>query len=261
MRCPPRALNLVMDAMNAVPPGAVPCSRRPCVAEKSPLTNRVRRQFAGIKAGRAIAAKHSYRAKTAVAPRPAAPRTFKDETQGIWDRKSGNVGAIGRGDQAAYHSTSDLGLNAQTTGGFGLDDPPGAAIGHQGREHRVVQLVAAAHRAIGAEQRQSGQREIADNVENLVARTLVAVTQSLGVEQPGIVEHHRILERGAKREAGAPEPRDIVHASESPGAANLAAESFRAEIEHKALTADHGIGEVDFVLGAEPVRIGAQSAD
>jgi len=148
----------------------VPCSGGPCVAEKSPLTNRVRRHFAGIKAGRAIAAKHGYRAKSAVAPRPAASRTFNDETQGIWDRKSGNVGAIGRGDQAAHHSTSDLGLNAQTTGGFGLDDPPGAAIGHQGREHRVVHLVAAAHRAIGAEQRQTGQREIADNVENLVAR-------------------------------------------------------------------------------------------
>jgi len=50
MRCPPRALKLVMDAMNAVPPGAVPCNRGPCVAEKSPLTNRVRRHFARIKA-------------------------------------------------------------------------------------------------------------------------------------------------------------------------------------------------------------------
>src|SRR5258708_33736010 len=189
VRCPPRALNLVMDAMNAVPPGAVPCSRRPCVAEKSPLTNRVRRQFAGIKAGRAIAAKHSYRAKSAVAPRPAAPRTFKDETQGIWDRKSGNVGAIGRGDQAAYHSTSDLGLNAQTTGGFGLDDPPGAAIGQQGREHRVVQLVAAAHRAISAEQRQTGQREIADHVENLVAGTPPPVNHAPHFLQAGVVAH------------------------------------------------------------------------
>jgi len=76
MRCPPRALNLVMDAMNAVPPGAVPCNRGPCVAEKSPLTNRIRRHFARIKAVRTIAARHGYRAKSAVAPRPAAPRTF-----------------------------------------------------------------------------------------------------------------------------------------------------------------------------------------
>src|SRR5258707_12165690 len=205
------------------PPGAVPCSRGPCVAEKSPLTNRVRRHFAGIKAGRAITAKHGYRGKSAVAPRPAAPKTFKDETQGISDRKSGNVGAKGRGDQAAHHSTSDFGLNARTTGGFGLDDPPSAAIGHQSREPRVVQLVAAAHRAKGSEQRQTGQREIADNVENLVARTLVAVTQSLGVEQAGIVEHHRILERGTERKAGAPEPCDIVHASKKSRAGKLPA--------------------------------------
>src|SRR5438105_4177866 len=192
---------------------------------------------------------------------PAVPRTFEDETQGISDRKSGNVGAKGRGDQAAHHATSDFGLNSRTTDGFSLDYPPGAAIGHQGREHRVVQPVAAAHRAIGAEQRQAGQREIADNVENLVARTLVAVTQSLGVEQAGIVEHHRILERRAKRKAGATEPCDIVKASKSSGAANLAAEPFGAEIEHIALTTDHGIGEVNFDLGAEAGRIGAQFAE
>src|SRR5260221_5996519 len=153
-------------------------------------------------------------------------------------QKSGNVGAIGRGDQAAHHSTSDFGLNARTTGGFGLDDPPGAAIGLQGREHRVVQLVAAAHRAKGSEQRQTRQREIADNVENLVARTLVAVTQSLAVEQAAIVENPRILGRGAKRAARAPEPRDIAHASESPGAANLPAGSVLGEIEDKTLKGD-----------------------
>src|ERR1700694_123178 len=169
---------------------------------------------------------------------------FEDESQDISKtkvrtfrrRKSGHVGAVSRGDHAAHHSTSDFGWNTRTTGGFGLDHPPGAAIGHQGRQHRVVQPVAAAHGAIGAEQRQTGEREIADNVENLVARTLVAVTQSLDVEQAGFIEHHRILKRRAKRKAGAPTPGDIVHASEGPGAANLAAEPFGAEVEQLALT-------------------------
>src|SRR6266436_9506943 len=208
-----------------------------------------------------MVANHGYCGKSTIGPRPAAPRTCEDETHGISDRKSGNVGAIGRRDQAAHHSTSDFGLNARTTGGFSLDYPPGAAIGHQGREHRVVQLVAAAHRAKRAEQRQAGPREIADNVENLVARTLVAVTQSLGVEQAGIVEHHRILERGTERKASPPEPCDIVHASKSSGAANLAAEPFGAEIEDIALTTDHGIDEVNFDLGTEPGGVGAQLAE
>ncbi len=76
-----------------------------------------------------------------------------------------------------------------------------------------------------------------------------------------VVEHHRILEGGAEREAGAPEPRDVVHAAEGAGAANLAAEPFGAEIEHVALTADHRIGEVDFDLGAEAGRIRPQFAE
>ena len=166
MRCPPRALNLVMDAVNAVPPGAVSCDRGPLVAEISPLTNRVRTHFARIKAVRGDRGQSWLLCKSTVGRRLALPRTFEGETQADSARKvrtfprgksghvkgrSGNVGAVGRGDQAAHHSTSDFGLNTRTTGGFGLDHPPGAAIGHQGREHRMVELVAAAHRAIGAE--------------------------------------------------------------------------------------------------------------
>ena len=125
----------------------------------------------------------------------------------------------------------------------------------------MVELVAAPHGAIGAEQRQAGQREIADHVEHLVTGAFVAVAQALGVEQTGFVEHHRILKGRAERETGAPEFRDVVHAAEGAGAGNLAAEAFRAEIERKVLTADHGIGEVDLDLGAEPARMGAQLAE
>ncbi len=124
----------------------------------------------------------------------------------------------------------------------------------------MVELVAAAHRAIGAEQRQAGESEIADHVEHLVARAFVAVAQPLGIEQAGIVEHHRILERGAERKTGAPELGSIVHESEGPGAADFAAEPFRVEIEHIVLTADHRIGEVDFDLGTEAGRMGTQFA-
>ena len=42
---------------------------------------------------------------------------------------------------------------------------------------------------------------------------------------------------------------------------NLAAEPFGAQVEGIALAADHGIGEVDFDLGAETGRIGPQLAE
>ena len=45
--------------------------------------------------------------------------------------------------------------------------------------------------------------------------------------------------------------------AEGAGAANLPAEPLRAEIEHVALLANHGVGEVDFDLGAETAGIGA----
>ena len=73
-------------------------------------------------------------------------------------------------------------MGARTARGFSLDHPVGTAIGHQGRQHRVAEFVAAADLAIGAEQRQTGEREIADHVEHLVAYAFVAVTQPLGVE-------------------------------------------------------------------------------
>src|SRR5258706_12998004 len=90
-------------------------------------------------------------------------------------RKSGHVGAVGRGDHAAHHSTSDLGVTARTTRRFRLDHAPSAAIGHQGGQYGVIELVATAHRAIGAKQRQTRQREIANNIKNLVARAFVGV--------------------------------------------------------------------------------------
>ena len=57
--------------------------------------------------------------------------------------------------------------------------------------------------------------------------------------------------QGGRPPPGRPRARDLVPAPKGPGAADLAAESLRAEIELVALTADHRIGEVDFDLGAE----------
>src|ERR1700680_2898227 len=99
-----------MDAMIAVP--VAPChATRACLAEKSPLTNRIRRQFARIKAVR------TDRSRSWL-PQQAGNQATSDETfstpeKGLetssWrsghfeDEKSGNVGAVGWGDHAAHH--------------------------------------------------------------------------------------------------------------------------------------------------------------
>jgi len=74
----------------------------------------------------------------------------------------------------------------------------------------------------------------------------------------GLVKHHRVLERGAKREARTPHRAlSFMQPNVRPG--KLATEPFRAEIKRVFLAADHRIGEVDLDLGAEARRIGAHS--
>src|SRR5207342_2636968 len=107
-------------------------------------------------------------------------------------------------------------------------------------------------RTVGAKQRQTSQGQVANRIQRLVAGAFVAEAQPFGIEQAVVVEHHRILKRGAARKTGAPEPRDVVHEAKSPGTGNLAAEAFGVEIEREILAADHGIGEVDLDLDAEP---------
>src|SRR5947209_1988985 len=105
---------------------------------------------------------------------PAMTKHFASEpgmTSKLWtgrDGGSGHVRPIGRRNHAAYHAARNLGVTAGTPNWFRFHHPPSAAIGHQGGQHGVIELVAAALRAIGAEQRQPGQREIADYVEHLV---------------------------------------------------------------------------------------------
>ena len=76
----------------------------------------------------------------------------------------------------------------------GFHHPPGMTVGHQGGQHGVVQLVAAPHRAVEAEQRQSCQREIAYDVEHLVANAFIGVAQALGVEDAGLVDYDGIVQ-------------------------------------------------------------------
>jgi len=95
-----------------------PCAlpSRACVAEKRPLTNRIRRHFARIKAVGPIAAIMVYCAKSGAwrhrepqgVPKAASGYYFQEENsetsrnaQTFRRRKSGHVGTVSRGDHAA----------------------------------------------------------------------------------------------------------------------------------------------------------------
>ena len=75
-----------------------------------------------------------------------------------------------------------------------LDQHPGRRIGHQRRQHRVIELVAATHRAIDAKQRRARQRKIADGVERLVAGELIREAQAVRIKQTILVNDKGVVE-------------------------------------------------------------------
>src|SRR5450631_1084250 len=114
MRCRRALSSVLMDAMIAAP--MAPChATGACLAEISPLTNRIRSQFARIKAvgadrrrswllwqmeGQAAPGDGQDMSKATLRRASGTLRTFLE------DAKSGNVRAVGRGDHAAHHSTA-----------------------------------------------------------------------------------------------------------------------------------------------------------
>src|SRR6185312_4582990 len=117
MRCLPR-FSVTVDAM-IVPSVAPHPATGNCVAEKGPLTNRVRRHFARIKAAGTEPARGLRDRKT------NPPQSLPDRSgwflrsgeeamartgrRGRHRRRSGHVGAVGWGNHATHHAFSGLG--------------------------------------------------------------------------------------------------------------------------------------------------------
>ena len=83
----------------------------------------------------------------------------------------GDFRGVGRLQQAG----ADLGMAARPARRrfARFDQRPGALVGEERAENRVVEPVAAADRAVGAEDRRAGERKVAERVERLVAHELV----------------------------------------------------------------------------------------
>ena len=75
-----------------------------------------------------------------------------------------------------------------------------------------------AKRPVTRDQRQAGEREVADGVEHFVANKLVRVAQAFRIEHPLAVERHGVVERGAQREANLRQALDVAQEAEGAGA-------------------------------------------
>jgi hypothetical protein len=126
--------------------GSGSCSNatKACVAEKTPLTNHIGGQFAWIKApGFRLFTDYFGKKRDFTMLQQRARSEQRPEPLG-------DIRPEGRGDHAADHAAADFGVAARAARGLGFDHPPSGAIGQQGRQHGVIELVAPAHRAISA---------------------------------------------------------------------------------------------------------------
>src|SRR5207248_4418080 len=141
------------------------------------------------------------------------------------------------------------------------DPGPRMRIGHKRAEHSMIELMAAANRAIRAEQRPSGQREVANRIKHLVANELVRKADTFSVEDAVIADHQGIFQRGAERIARIPQVGHITHEAERARTRDFAAEAVRLHIDGQRLASDKRVVEPNFRLDTEATRIGPQLAE
>ena len=96
-----------------------------------------------------------------------------------------------------------------------------------------------------ADDRATGEIEVAHRVEHLVAHELVAIAQAAFVEDAVAADHDGVLERAAERQPGRAHALDLVEEAEGPGAANVPLEARRRGDDLDALAADRVRGEID----------------
>ena len=144
-------------------------------------------------------------------------------------------------------------MRSATDGGAGLlDQIPGIALGeHLGRECRV-QRVAATMDDQMADDRMADERQVADDVENLVADELVLEAQR--VERPGLAEHDGVVERPAQRESALTHHLDVLEEAERARRGDVFGEALFRQSHGAALLTKQRMVEADRVGDLEVVR-------
>src|SRR5262245_26526071 len=102
-------------------------------------------------------------------------------------------------------------------------------------------------------ERQPEQRQVAEQVEHLVAHELVGPAQPVAVQDAELVHHHGVVEVAPAGEAAPPERLHLAQEAEGAGAAQLALEALVVDHEvPELLAADRRMGEVDRVGDPQP---------
>src|SRR5262245_37247177 len=106
------------------------------------------------------------------------------------------------------------------------------------------------------------QRQIAEQVEHLVAHELVRPAQPVAIQDAVVVHHHGVVEVAAPGQAVAPEHLDLPQEAEGARAADLLLEDVPVDLQiPDLLPADRRMREVDRVAHAEPrARLDADGA-
>src|SRR5690242_17171778 len=95
-----------------------------------------------------------------------------------------------------------------------------------------------AHAAETSEQRTPGEIKVSEGVEELVAHELVGVAQAADVQDVLAADDHGVVERSAARQAGGPQPVELVKQPECARAAELRLERVRIEDQTNVLPAN-----------------------
>src|SRR5439155_19852493 len=112
---------------------------------------------------------------------------------------------------------------------------------------RVVERMPGLERSVGSDQRMAKQIQVADRVEHLVNSKLVVVTQAFAVQDARLVEHDRVLQAAAERQARGAHRLDIRHESESAGAADFLGIGMLGKVDDDVtvLGSEDGMRKVD----------------
>jgi len=226
-----------------------------CVTEKTPLTNRIGRHFARIKASLwvlwwRLAVNHGhYGNRTTTVPDGARHSRSGKSAGGFRTRPGHRPGqSCSAMPRPLRVGTDRRAVSASTT--RQRCDQAGAPSAPHGST--------CGRRAPTDTRRasQTSQGEIADRVEHLVAGAFIAVAQALGIEQA--VSSNTPCSR-TRRQARSPRSqRHCRSCSRTCGPGNLATEPFRAEIKRVFLAADTGLVKL-ISTSREARRIGAQA--
>jgi hypothetical protein len=90
-----------------------------------------------------------------------------------------------------------------------------------------------------------------------VAHELVGITQAFAIDDAVVADRDGVFQRGAEREPSCPQPLNVLHEAEGPGAGQLATERAGIDVDLDALGADQRGLEVNLDVEMEAV-IGGQ---